>query len=700
MESIKYLELNAKVKGQEIDLEADRQAVRSYFLDHVNRNLYSAITLREKLSYMVNEGYYKSEVIDAYKFSFIKKLRKYLENKHHRFPGLIPALKFYKSYALKTYDGQTYLERYEDRILITALELGGGDEIRAWELAEEMIEQRFQPATPTFTNTGRRNAGKFVSCFLLNVGDSLNDIYKITHAAAKLSQAGGGVGLNFSDVRAEGDPVQGRKGLAASIIRPIRQFDVLFPYVNQGGTRPGAGVAYLHAHHLDIQAFLNSKRENADEGSRIQNLSMGVLVPDITLELAKNDENMYLFSPYDASQEYGVPFSEIDITAEYRNMVENPNIRKRHIKARDFFTQLAEIQFNSGYPYVIYIDNANKVNPIAGKIKMSNLCVEIMQVQEPSTIDDTLNYLQLGKDISCNLGSLNIKATMESPNFGKTIEVAIRALTEVSDTFDMKSVPTVDSGNRRSHAIGLGQMNLHGYLASKHIEYGSPEALAFIDTYAMMVTYHAINTSMIIARERGETFDGFENSKYADGSYFDEKYHFRNNHLNTEVAPLFEGHYVPRPHDWAQLKEDVMKYGMYNQNLQAIPPTGSISYVNNSVPSILPVTAKVETREEGKLGRVNYPAPGISKDTFDYYKDAYELGNKAIIDTAAAFQEHVDQGISMTLFFKDTDTTEDINRYQNYAWSKGIKSIYYVRIKKTVLDGTDIDYVECESCSV
>jgi ribonucleoside-diphosphate reductase alpha chain len=694
-----YLELNAQVKGKEINLEADRQAVHEYFLEDINRNMYSAITFDEKLDYMVKQGYYKPELLSPYKFSFIKKLRKHLERKKFRFTGLVPALKFYKSYALKTFDGKTYLERYEDRILANALELGGGDETRAWEIAEEIIEQRFQPATPTFTNAGRLNAGKYVSCFLLDIPDDLNGIYKGAHAASKLSQAGGGVGLNFTNVRAEGDPVQGRKGLAASIIQPIRQYDVLFPYVNQGGTRPGAGVAYLHAHHLDIQAFINSKRENADEGSRLQNISLGVLIPDITLQLAANDENMYLFSPYDASKFYGVPFSEVDITAEYRNMVENPAIRKRHIKARDFFTQLAEVQFNSGYPYVIYIDNANKVNPIAGKIKMSNLCVEIMQVQEPSVLTDTLEYSTLGKDISCNLGSMNIKAAMESPDFGKTVEVAVRALTQVSDTFEMAAVPTVEDGNRRSHAIGLGQMNLHGYLASKHINYGSPEALSFIDAYARMVTYHAINTSMLIAKERGKTFDGFEKSKYADGTYFD-KYTEQPLAIHHDTWKLFNGHHLPNTEDWAQLKRNVMEYGMYNQNLQAIPPTGSISYVNNSVPSILPVTARVETREEGKMGRVNYPAPGISKDTFDYYKDAYELGNKAIIDTAAAFQEHVDQGISMTLFFKDTDTTETINRYQNYAWAKGIKSIYYVRIKKTVLNGTDIDYVECESCSV
>ena len=174
---------------------------------------------------------------------------------------------------------------------------------------------------------------------------------------------------------------------------------------------------------------------------------------------------MYLFSPYDVERVYGVPFADISVTEKYYEMVDDARIRKTKIKAREFFQTLAELQFESGYPYIMYEDTVNRANPIAGKITHSNLCSEILQVSTPSEFNDDLSYSKVGKDISCNLGSLNIAKTMDSPDFAQTIEVSIRALTAVSDQTHITSVPSIEQGNNDSHAIGLGQMNLHGYLA-------------------------------------------------------------------------------------------------------------------------------------------------------------------------------------------------------------------------------------------
>ena len=234
--------------------------------------------------------------------------------------------------------------------------------------------------------------------------------------------------------------------------------------------------------------FLDTKRENADEKIRIKTLSLGVVIPDITFELAKNNEDMYLFSPYDVERVYGKPFGDVPITENYRAMVDDPRIKKTKINAREFFQTLAEIQFESGYPYIVFEDTVNKANPIKGRINMSNLCSEILQVNTPTTYNEDLSYNQIGKDISCNLGSLNIALTMDSPDLGKTVETAIRGLTAVSNMSHISSVRSVEDGNDKSHAIGLGQMNLHGYLARERIFYGSEEGVDFTNIYFYTVS--------------------------------------------------------------------------------------------------------------------------------------------------------------------------------------------------------------------
>ncbi|MDN5635603.1 MAG: ribonucleotide-diphosphate reductase subunit alpha, partial [Brevibacterium sp.] len=336
--------------------------------------------------------------------------------------------------------------------------------------------------------------------------------------------------------------------------------------------------------------------------------------------------------------------------------------------------------------------------PIDGKIIMSNLCSEILQVSEPSKYDSDLGYDVVGKDISCNLGSLNIALTMDSENFGQTIETAIRGLTAVAETSDIQSVPSIARGNDMSHAIGLGQMNLHGYLAREHVYYGSDEGLDFTNMYFYTVAYHCVRASMEIAKERKTAFAGFERSKYASGEYFDKYTDEVWEPRTQRVAGMFAeaGVRIPTQDDWRELKAAVAEHGIYNQNLQAVPPTGSISYINNSTSSIHPVASKIEIRKEGKIGRVYYPAPFMDNDNLEYYQDAYEIGYEKIIDTYAEATKHVDQGLSLTLFFMDTATTRDINKAQIYAWRKGIKTIYYIRLRQLALEGTEVD--GCVSC--
>ncbi|KAB2785880.1 class 1b ribonucleoside-diphosphate reductase subunit alpha [Brucella anthropi] len=683
-----------------IQLDRDRQAARQYFLQHVNQNTVFFHNLREKLDYLVSEGYYEQEVLDQYSFNFVRDLFDEAYAKKFRFPTFLGAFKYYTSYTLKTFDGKRYLERYEDRVCMVALALARGNEQLARDLVDEIISGRYQPATPTFLNAGKKQRGELVSCFLLRVEDNMESIGRSINSALQLSKRGGGVALSLTNIREAGAPIKQIQNQSSGIIPVMKLLEDSFSYANQLGARQGAGAVYLHAHHPDIMRFLDTKRENADEKIRIKTLSLGVVIPDITFELAKNNEDMYLFSPYDVERVYGVPLTEISITEKYRELVDDARITKKKINAREFFQVLAEIQFESGYPYIMFEDTVNRANPIDGRITMSNLCSEILQVSEASIFGEDLSYDHLGKDISCNLGSLNIASAMDSSDFGKTIETSIRALTAVSDMSQIGSVPSVARGNDESHAIGLGQMNLHGYLARERIYYGSEEGVDFTNIYFYTVTYHAIRASNLIAVETGKSFKGFEKSKYATGEYFDKYTEQLWEPATEKVREIFEkaGTAIPTQDDWRDLKNAVMNGGLYNQNLQAVPPTGSISYINHSTSSIHPIVSKIEIRKEGKIGRVYYPAAFMTNDNLDYYQDAYEIGPEKIIDTYAAATQHVDQGLSLTLFFRDTATTRDINRAQIYAWKKGIKTIYYIRLRQMALSGTEVQ--GCVSCAL
>ncbi|EOL8959801.1 class 1b ribonucleoside-diphosphate reductase subunit alpha [Cronobacter dublinensis] len=692
--------LNLYDASGRIQFAKDREAVEAFMAAHVQPRTVTFPDTHARLAYLVSEGYYDDNVLKRYDAAFVAGLFDEAHRYGFTFKTFLGAWKFYTSYTLKTFDGKRYLEHFPDRACMVALTLACGDEALARQILVEILSGRFQPATPTFLNCGKQQRGELVSCFLLRIEDNMESIGRAVNAALQLSKRGGGVAFSLSNLREAGAPIKRIENQSSGVIPVMKMLEDAFSYANQLGARQGAGAVYLNAHHPDILRFLDTKRENADEKIRIKTLSLGVVIPDITFELAKANAQMALFSPYDVERLYGKPFGDISVSDMYSQLVEDDRVRKRYISARELFQRLAEIQFESGYPYIMFEDTVNRANPIAGRINMSNLCSEILQVNSASTFDENLDYATVGQDISCNLGSLNIAHTMDSPDFGRTVEVAVRALTAVSDMSHIRSVPSIEAGNAASHAIGLGQMNLHGYLAREGIAYGSPEGLDFTNLYFYTVTWHALHTSMRLARERGERFDGFAQSRYASGEYF-EKYLTQTWTPKTaRVAELFAraGITLPTPEMWRALRDDVMRHGLYNRNLQAVPPTGSISYINHATSSIHPIVSKIEIRKEGKIGRVYYPAPFMTNENLALYQDAYEIGPEKIIDTYAEATRHVDQGLSLTLFFPDTATTRDINRAQIYAWKKGIKTLYYIRLRQLALEGTEIE--GCVSCAL
>lgn len=698
--------INLLDENGKLQLGEDKVALKKYFESTINPRLVRFPSLRQKIDYLIDNDYYEAGVIERYNFSFVKRAFKRASSYSFRFNTYMGARKFFRSYAMTSFDGKKILETYEDRVTMVALTLGAGDEELALNLIDEMMSRRIQPATPTFLNAGKKQRGAMTSCFLLSVEDSLESIYRSVMDAAQLSKRGGGVALCVTDIRESGAPIKKMEGMSSGIIPVLKLYEDTFKYVNQLGQRQGAGAAYIHAHHPDIIAFLDTKKENADEATRIKTLSLGVVIPDITYELAKRGEDMYLFSPYDILREYGIPMSQMDITAMYDELVANPNIRKSTTNARNLFTHIASLQFESGYPYVLNVDNANRAHNLPGKISMSNLCSEILQSNEYSTFKENNEFNYVGKDISCNLASANIANMMNSEDFGKSVETAVRGLTYVVDTLgrDVSSSPSVVRGNESTHAIGLGQMNLHGFLAKNHIHYDSPEAVDFTRNYFHAVQYHAIKASNKIAKERGESFEAFKESKYYTGEFFEKRVNNCPTPETEIVRNLFEDStvHLPTSQDWADLRDSVHEFGMYHGYLQAVAPTGSISYVNESTSSIHPIVAAIEARKEGKTGKTFVPMPYLSEDTIPYYRTAYEIDNKSIVNIYAAAQEYVDQGMSLTTFYKNTHTTRDIVKTLIYGWSRGIKTFYYARVKTANLEGTDVETANafCESCQI
>lgn len=715
-EDVTYYKLNNEINrpiDNAIPLHKDKEAVRAYFLEHVNPNTVFFYTLDEKLNYLIEQDYIEKEFLEKYPLDFIKKLMQDTYNKKFRFKSFMAAYKFYTQYALKTNDGKRYLERYEDRIVFNALFLADGDQQLAVDLAEEMIHQRYQPATPTFLNAGRKRRGELVSCFLIQTTDDMNSIGRTINSALQLSRIGGGVGVNLSNVRAAGDPIKKIENASSGVVPIMKLLEDSFSYSNQLGQRNGAGAVYLNVFHPDIVAFLSTKKENADEKIRVKTLSLGLVIPDKFYELAAKDDQMYLFSPYDVERIYGKPFSYVDITAEYENLVNNPEISKSKIRARDLENEISKLQQESGYPYIINIDTANRANPVDGTIVMSNLCSEILQVQQPSLLNDKQEYEVLGTDISCNLGSTNIPNLMKSPDFGKSVETMVRALTYVTDHSSIDAVPTIKNGNDQAHTIGLGGMGLHTMFATNQMHYGSPESIEFTDIYFMLLNYYTLAASNKIAKERGEAFINFDKSTYYTGEYFDAYTDSDVVFQSEKVKQIFEGIKVPTKEDWSDLKRSIREFGLYHQNRLAIAPTGSISYVNETSASLHPITRLIEERQEKKTGKTYYPAPQLSNETMPYYRSAYDIDMRRVIDIYVAAQKHIDQGMSLTLFMRselpegmyewkegrtNKMTTRDLNILRNYAWRKGAKSIYYVR---TFTENNDeIGANACESCTI
>lgn len=674
------------------DLAKDTEAMNLY-LEEVKSKTKAFPNELERLSWLVKNDFY-FDCFSLYDEHFLKELTAKAYTYDFKFASYMAATKFYQSYALKTNDKKLFLENYEQHMVIVALYLAQGDNYFALELLDTLMKQIYQPATPTMLNAGRSRRGELVSCYLLSLDDSLNSINYNEGVARTLSKYGGGVALNLSRLRARGESIKEVEGCAKGVIPVAKSLEMSFQYADQLGQRPGAGAVYLNVFHADLPEFLDTKKVNADEGLRLATISTGLIVPDKFMELAKKNEPFYMFYPHNVHKHYGIHLDDMNIDEMYDTLIADPRIKKREGSARDILNQVAKMQLQSGYPYLMFKDNANKVHALKeiGDIHQSNLCVEIMQLQEVSDIGNYGEEWNIKRDISCNLGSLNIANVMEDKNMYDAVFAAMKALTSVSNMSHIDNAPGVVKANDELHSVGLGVMNLHGYLAKNLIAYDSDEAKEFANVFFAALNYHSILASMHIARKTGHTFKDFERSEYANGNYF-RKYITQDFLPQTPIiAELFEGMELPTREDWATLAKRVAKHGLYHAYRLAIAPTQSISYVQNATSSVMPIVDLIERRAYGDM-ETYYPMPFLDEMTAAVYQSAYSIDQMKLIDLISVIQEHVDQGISTILYVNSTTSTRELARLYAYAHHKGLKSLYYTRNKLLSVE-------ECTSCSI
>ncbi|MXO79111.1 class 1b ribonucleoside-diphosphate reductase subunit alpha, partial [Paenibacillus sp. OT2-17] len=672
---MRHIELNNMLMKRDTDgffqLEKDQEAVAEFMKEVQERSLKFADTTAQVL-YMIENDYYEN-FYNSYTADEINDIFHITHSYNFKFPSYMAASKFYTDYAMKSNDRKVYLEHYPDRVAAVALHLGRGNADTARLLSRSMMEQRLQPATPTFLNAGKSRRGELVSCFLLEMDDSLNSINYVLNTCMQLSKIGGGVAINLSKLRARGEAIKGVEGAAKGIMPVLKLMEDGFSYADQMGQRKGSGAAYYNIFGWDVLEFLDSKKINADERVRLKTLSIGLLVPNRFYKLAQDNEPLHVFAPYSVFKAYGTHLDDMDLDEMYDTLLADDRVKKKiAMSARDMLTKIAMIQLESGYPYIMNKSNANQAHALknVGQVKMSNLCTEIFQLQETSEITDYGQQDTIRRDVSCNLASLNIVNVMEHGKIRESVHEGMIALTSVSDMTQVANAPGVAKANREMHSVGLGVMNLHGYFAKNKIAYESNEAKDFVRTFFMTMNYHSIEKSMEIAKASGQSFYGFEESDYATGVYFDR-------YLNTDYRPttarvqeLFKGIYVPTSADWDKLKADVMKNGLYHAYRMAIAPTASISYIQNATSSVMPIVEQIETRTYAN-STTYYPMPYLQKDNVFFYKSAYQMDQFKVLDLIAEIQPHVDQGISTVLHVNSDVTTRQLARCYLYAAHKG-----------------------------
>ncbi len=643
------------------------------------------------LSHYTEQGLYGKYLLGNYSEAEIREAETFIDESRDDLLSYSGLNLLRKRYLIKNYEGKA-IETVSQLFLRIALHLSIPEKNNRMAFVKDLYDilskLKVTMATPTMSNSGKPYH-QLSSCFIDTVGDSLNGIYKSLDNFAKISKNGGGMGLYFGKVRANGSDIRGFKGVAGGVIRWIKLANDTAVAVDQLGVRQGSVAVYLDVWHKDLPEFLQLKTNNGDDRAKAHDVFPAICYPNLFWEMAKKNLNdiWYMMCPHEVYKIKGYHLEDYygkEWEDKYFECVYDKRIHKREIVIKDLVRLIIKSMVETGTPFTFNRDFANETNPNKhkGRIYSSNLCTEIMQnMSEITNIRQEIievNGEQVvveksnpGDFVVCNLASLvlgNIK-TEDDSELEKVIKTVVRALDNVID-LNYYPVNYAKITNKAYRAIGLGMSGYHHILAKNNINWESEEHLKFADELFEKINYYTIKSSMEIAKEKGK-YKYFEGSDWQTGDYFTlRKY---------------------TSEKWNKLKDEVAKNGIRNSYLLAVAPTGSTSIIAGTTAGIDPIMNKYYL-EEKKGDIVPRVAPDLSMENFWLYKSAHNIDQHYSIKACGVRQRHIDQSQSFNLYVTNEHTMKEILNMLFAAYDNGVKTIYYVRSKS-------LEVEECSSCS-
>lgn len=606
---------------------------------------------------------------------------------------------------------------------------------RAIEFYNVLSSFDFMTSTPTLFNSGTLFP-QLSSCFLTTVPDSLEGIYGALKDNALLSKYAGGLGNDWTPVRAMGAYIKGTNGKSLGVIPFLNVADATAIAVNQGGKRKGAVCAYLETWHMDIEEFLDLRKNTGDDRRRTHDMNTANWIPDLFMKRVFENESWTLFSPDEVPNlhdKFGESFEKTYV--EYEEKARRGEIRAKNISAVSLWRKILSMLFETGHPWVTFKDACNLRSPQqhVGVIHSSNLCTEI-------TLNTSIDEIAV-----CNLGSINLvnhmkEGKLDVEKLARTIKTAIRMLDNVID-INYYSVPQARNSNLKHRPIGLGLMGFQDALYIQKIPYTSQAAVQFADQSMEIISYYAIQGSIELAKERG-TYETFVGSLWSQGILPID---------SIQLLKKNRGKYLEQnTHqtlNWDQLRQEVKTYGMRNSNVMAIAPTATISNICGISQSIEPTYQNlfVKSNLSGEFTVINpylvkelksrhlwdnvmvhdlkYYNGSVQKidriplELKKLYVTAFEVEPQWLVETASRRQKWIDQAQSLNLYMAEP-SGKKLDVLYRMAWMRGLKTTYYLRSmgatgteKATIHDATlnavtdqtapnacSIDNPDCEAC--
>jgi ribonucleoside-diphosphate reductase alpha chain len=602
-----------------------------------------------------------------------------------------------------------YLIHHEDRKLETpqifwmrvamglSLLEGENKEDRAIEFYDVLSQFRFVSSTPTLFNSGT-NHSQMSSCYLSTVMDDLGHIFKVVSDDAQLSKWAGGLGNDWTNVRATGSRIKGTNGRSQGVIPFLKVANDTAVAVNQGGKRKGAMCAYLETWHLDIEDFLELRKNTGDERRRTHDMNTANWIPDLFMQRVAKGEHWTLFSPSDVPDLhdlYGKAFEKRYL--EYEALVDSGEHKLfKRMEAMDLWRKMLSMVFETGHPWITFKDPSNIRSPQdhVGVVHSSNLCTEIL--------------LNTSKDETavCNLGSINLVVHttpqgLDQKMIEKTVKTAVRMLDNV---IDINFYPTIEAknSNLKHRPIGLGIMGFQDALYVMKVGYASPEAVRYADESMELISYYAILASTELAKERG-AYESYKGSKWERGMLPIDTIALLAQERGGDVQVDTEARL-----DWAKVRAAVKKHGMRNSNTMAIAPTATISNITGVTQSIEPAYKHLYVKsnlsgefmvhntylvedlkrlgmwDEEMVDDLKYfdgsimEIERIPEELKKVYLTAFEIDPEWLIECASKRQKWIDMGQSLNLYIAEP-SGKKLHEMYMLAWRKALKTTYYLR---------------------